>query len=115
MSSLAFAFSSGELTEQEAVAKPDMKWYVDKRNALAFQLNGSIRDSNENQHKEKENHIERGTYKAGRDDFGAHSAFGQRGDGWVGGVSTTHYDLWTTSSQLQQQHPLSRALLSSLH
>ena len=114
MSSLAFAFSSGELTEQEAVAKPDMKWYVDKRNALAFQLNGSIRDSNENQHKEKENHIERGTYKAGRDDFGAHFAFGQREDGWVGGVSTTHYDLWTTSSQLQQ-HPLSHAFLSSLH
>ena len=25
--------------------------------------------------------------------------------GWVGGVSTTHYDLWTTSPRLQ--HPLS--------
>ena len=29
---------------------------------------------------------------------------------WIGGVSTTHYDLWTTTSQLQ--HPLSHAELT---
>ena len=50
LSSLAFALSSGELTEQEAVAKPDTKeaW------ALGFQK------------------YRKGTYQAGGDDFGAH-------------------------------------------
>ena len=64
LSSLAFAFSSGELTEQEAVAKPDTEDFAFGKEA--FRL-GTCRN------------IEKGTYKAGRDDIGAH--FGRQRDG----------------------------------